>query len=172
MLSNRQACIGFTLAREGGFVNNPRDPGGATNMGITRETLSQWYQRPASIDEVYNMTVSVARSIYQSWYWNIVAGDALPAGVDLMVFDMGVNSGCHEAVVELQTVIGYNSTPDGHVGPITLGLLAGLSSLSIVKSLAEAQAARYRSLPGFSTFGEGWMNRTQLRTGAALDMAA
>jgi Glycosyl hydrolase 108 len=88
------ACLTFTLRAEGGFVDDPADPGGATNMGITLATY-----RDCSNDQdlgavqVEDMTRRTARAIYRTLYWNPLRADALPDGVDLSVFDMGVNAG-------------------------------------------------------------------------------
>jgi Glycosyl hydrolase 108 len=88
------ACLAFTLREEGGYVDDPADPGGATNMGITLATYRQWSDDPAlGPAEVRDMTLRIARAIYRSLYWNPLRADALPAGVDLSVFDMGVNAG-------------------------------------------------------------------------------
>src|SRR5215813_7527318 len=88
------ACLAFTLREEGGYVDDPNDPGGATNMGITLATYRQWSDDPAlGPAQVRGMTLRTARAIYRSLYWNPLRADALPAGVDLSVFDMGVNAG-------------------------------------------------------------------------------
>lgn len=165
MVRNFPAVLAFTLEREGGYVWNKKDPGGATNLGITIGTLSKWLNRPASVDEVKSLTKDVSTQIYKAWYWNTVCGDALSGGVDLMVFDMGVNSGAHEAAVELQNVLSVE--PDGHIGKITLSALESRSAASVVEALAIAQKARYESLANFQTFGDGWLRRLVLRHEAA-----
>jgi lysozyme family protein len=169
MVRNFAQCLAFTLEREGGFVNNPKDPGGATNLGITRATLSRWIKRPASVEEVKALTRPVASQIFHDWYWRPIAGDALPSGIDLMVFDMGVNSGDHESAVELQEVLGIDEHDvDGDIGPYTLGFLDRRNDVeALIDELAKAQEARYRSLRGFPTFGNGWLHRLALRTQAA-----
>jgi lysozyme family protein len=84
------ACLAFTLREEGGYVDDPADPGGATNMGITLATYRQWADNPAlGPTQVQDMTARTARAIYRSLYWNPLRADALPIGVDLSVFDMG-----------------------------------------------------------------------------------
>jgi lysozyme family protein len=164
-------ALAFTLAREGGFVNNANDPGGATNLGITRQTLSRWLKRSASVADVKALTTGVASSIYHDWYWCPITGDALPAGVDLMIFDMGVNAGCHEAAVELQQVLGFQGDDvDGDIGPMTLGATDRANAQDLIAKLSTAQEARYRSLPGFADFGDGWLARVKLRTAAALKL--
>src|SRR6516162_3566084 len=87
-------CIAFTLRQEGGYVDDPADPGGATNMGITLATYREWSDDPHLGDlQVKDMTLKTASAIYRSRYWNPVQADALAPGVDFTVFDMGVNAG-------------------------------------------------------------------------------
>ena len=89
MADTFDTCLAFTLRKEGGCVDDPADPGGAANMGITLATYRQWSDNaelgPA---QVQDMTERTARAIYRSLYWNLLRADALPAGVDLSVFDM------------------------------------------------------------------------------------
>src|SRR6516165_6284529 len=94
MDDNFDTCLAFTLKEEGGYSDNPADPGGATNMGITLATYRQWSDNPnLGPVQVQDMTERTARAIYRSLYWNPLRADALPVGVDLSVFDMGVNAG-------------------------------------------------------------------------------
>ena len=167
-------CLAFTLRAEGGYVDDPADPGGATNMGITLATFRQWSDDaelgPA---QVQDMTERTARAIYRSLYWNPLRADALPAGVDLSVFDMGVNAGIWGSARLLQRAIGFTGDEvDGCIGPETLGAAATCDPRSLVNDLADRQAAYYRSLAEFPTFGAGWLNRTEARRSAALAMIA
>lgn len=89
-----ETCLAFTLRAEGGYVGNPADPGGPTNTGVTLATLRQWSDDPGlGAAQVEDMRLRTARAIYRSLYWNPLRADALPCGVDLMVFAMGVNAG-------------------------------------------------------------------------------
>jgi lysozyme family protein len=165
-------CLAFTLRAEGGYVDDPADPGGVTNMGITLATFRQWSDDaelgPA---QVQDMTERTARAIYRSLYWNPLRADALPAGVDLSVFDMGVNAGIWGSARLLQRAIGFTGDEvDGCIGPETLGAAATCDPRSLVNDLADRQAAYYRSLAEFPTFGAGWLNRTDARRRAALAM--
>jgi len=167
-------CLAFTLRAEGGYVDDPADPGGATNMGITLATFRQWSDDaelgPA---QVQDMTERTARAIYRSLYWNPLRADALPAGVDLSVFDMGVNAGIWGSARLLQRAIGFTGDEvDGCIGPETLGTAATCDPRALVNDLADRQAAYYRSLSDFPTFGAGWLNRTDARRSAALAMIA
>ena len=126
MPDNFEVCLAFTLKAEGGYVDNPADPGGATNMGITLATLRQWSDDqdlgPAQVEE---MTQRTAKAIYRSLYWNPLRADALPVGVDLSVFDMGVNAGIWRSARLLQAALGFTGEEvDGCVGPDTLAAAA------------------------------------------------
>ena len=165
-------CLAFTLREEGGYVDDPADPGGATNMGITLATYREWSDNPdLGPTQVQDMTERTARAIYRSKYWNPLRADALPVGVDLSVFDMGVNAGIWRSARLLQRAIGFTGDEvDGCIGPETLGAAAKCDARSIVDDLAQRQAAFYRSLDDFDTFGAGWLNRTEARRAAALAM--
>jgi hypothetical protein len=102
-------CLAFTLQAEGGFVDNPADPGGATNMGVTLATFRQWLDDPrAGAGQLRDMARSTAAAIYRGLYWNPLRADLLPPGVDLMVFDFGVNAGIWRSARLLQRAIGFS----------------------------------------------------------------
>lgn len=98
MEENFQAGLKHVLAMEGGFTNDPSDHGGATNWGITAATLAHWRGHPVTADNVQKIQPDEAKAIYHTRYWNTVRGGALPGGIDLVVFDMSVNSGPGRAV--------------------------------------------------------------------------
>ncbi|UPG72801.1 hypothetical protein MVG78_00940 [Roseomonas gilardii subsp. gilardii] len=162
-------CLAIVLQQEGGFVNDPQDPGGATNMGITREVLSAFRDRAVSVEEVRDLSRAEAREIYRARYWTPMRCADLPPGVDLGVFDFGVNAGPSRAVKMLQRAVGV--TADGSVGPITLAAARTLESERLIASFSEARLAYYRSLDGFARFGRGWTSRTEAVRTAALRMA-
>ncbi len=164
------ASIAFTLAAEGGFVDDPNDPGGATNWGITLATLQHW-RGPSvrvTVDDLRALTQEGATPIYRSLFWRVVDAGALPAGVDLMVFDMGVNAGPETSAQMLQRAVG--ATADGDVGPITLLAVKGADAAGLITSLSAAQLAYYQSCTGWPNFGEGWTNRLNDRTAHARAM--
>ena len=166
---NFPACLAFTLQAEGGFTNNPRDPGWhATNKGITLKTF-QGYRAGATVDELRHISDKDVAAIYRSGYWNAVRGDDLPSGIDLMTFDFGVNAGPKRAVQELQHAVSV--TADGELRPISMAAIAKASVSTVIAKLSGMQRAYYQSLPTFDTFGHGWMNRTDARVSAALKLA-
>lgn len=172
MADTFNTCLAFTLRAEGGYVDNPADPGGATNMGITLATYRDWSDNPdLGPTQVQDMTERTARSIYRSLYWNPLRADALPAGVDLSVFDMGVNAGNWRSARLMQRALGFTGDQvDGCIGPETLAAAAKFDARSLINDLAGRQADFYRSLAEFDIFGEGWLNRTRARHRAALAM--
>ena len=115
------------VAREGGFVNDPSDPGGATNHGVTIGTLRRLgvdVNRDARIDvaDVRALTAAQAVDIYVEHYFNRTGIAALPEVIQPSVFDMYVNAGGNAIKVlqRLLTSMGYPSDPDGQIGPQTI----------------------------------------------------
>lgn len=172
MADSFETCLAFTLREEGGYVDDPADPGGATNMGVTLATYRDWSDNPdLGPTQVQDMTERTARAIYRSLYWNPLRADALPAGVDLSVFDMGVNAGIWGSARLLQRALGFTGDEiDGCIGPETLGAAAKFDARALIDDLATRQEDYYRSLDDYDTFGAGWLNRTDARRAAALAM--
>jgi lysozyme family protein len=164
-------CLQLVLAKEGGFADDPADPGGATQMGITAHTLAAWRGRPVSVDEVRNLSRDEAKEIYRAQYWNLMRCEDLPRGVDLAVFDFGVNAGPGTAVKALQRAIG--TTPDGAVGPFTLRAAQMTDARALIGAICQARLEFYRGLGGFARFGKGWISRVEdVRRQALLMVAA
>lgn len=167
---NFSRCVAVTLAQEGGYVDDPQDPGGATNFGITLDTLRAW--RDNNIlgpQDVRDLTRSEACEIYRADYWLPAACSSLPRGVDMMVFDCGVNSGVRTSVKMLQRTVGV--TDDGSIGPITLGAVHAMDVDTLIDRLADARLAFLHRLDDFATFGVGWTRRVDAVKAAALAMA-
>ena len=116
--SQFENAVGLVLQHEGGFVQHPSDPGGATKFGITHATLARARGHPVSVDDVRSLTREEAIAIYRRLYWDAVRAEELPPGLDLAVFDLAVHSGPLRAVRMLQAVLGVEA--DGIVGPVTL----------------------------------------------------
>ena len=92
MKDNFDACLAFTLLQEGGWANNPLDPGGATMKGITLRTFRN-FNPNATKDDLKNISDDDLHTIYKTMYWDKIGGDGLPVGMDLACFDYAVNSG-------------------------------------------------------------------------------
>lgn len=151
------ACLEIVLRHEGGFVNHPSDPGGATNMGITKDTLEEWRKRPVSVAEVRLLTKAEAAAIYEAKYYLRHRCDAMPAGVDLCILDFAVNSG--GAIKAIQKCLGVR--PDGAVGPVTLAAMAEFEPGELVENISALRVTYLRALPIFPTFGRGWLARVE-----------
>jgi hypothetical protein len=164
--SRFDACMPFIFKAEGGYSDNPADPGGPTNFGITLATLRAYEGDPnLTADDVKKLTPAVAKEIYRTAYWNRMQCGALPAGLDLEVFDFGVNSGPAESVKTLQRLVGV--TQDGSVGPITLAAVRQFNVGDLIARFAQARLAFYQSL-NMPEFEQGWATRVaQIQTAAA-----
>jgi lysozyme family protein len=164
--SRFDACMPFIFKAEGGYSDNPADPGGPTNFGITLATLRAYEGDPnLTADDVKKLTPAVAKEIYRTAYWNRMQCGALPAGLDLEVFDFGVNSGPAESVKTLQRIVGV--TQDGSIGPITLAAVGQFNVGDLIARFAQARLAFYQGL-NRPEFEQGWATRVaQIQTAAA-----
>jgi lysozyme family protein len=167
--SNFARSLALVFKWEGGYVFHPRDPGGATNMGITKATLEHWRGKSVSVEDVKRLTKVEAGLIYRARYWDVVKGDSLPAGLDYALFDYAVNSGPYRAIKHLQTILRVRV--DGVIGPETLGAVRAADVAGTVSRLLDKRLAWLRSLVGWSTFAKGWTNRVADVRAEALAMA-
>lgn len=139
MRENFKPSLNFTLGWEGGYVNHPKDPGGATNKGITLTTLRR-YQPGATVADLKAIPAELVERIYRDGYWLEVKGDRLVAGVDGATFDHAVNSGPAAALKSLMAVIG---------GP----------AHETVKKLCRRRLSIYQTFRHWKSFGKGWTRR-------------
>lgn len=170
--NNFDASLKVVLIHEGGFVNHPRDPGGATNLGVTKATWEAWKGKKVSIDDMKKLTQKDVTPLYKKNYWDKVKGDQLPSGLDLVVFDFGVNAGPSRAVRYLQLVVGTKD--DGIIGPNTLKAVdVYIKRTSVKQAVLDYSSMRekyYKSLKTFSTFGRGWLRRVEEVKNTAIKM--
>jgi len=155
MKGNFSACLEVVLHHEGGWSDHKDDPGGATMKGITLTTYSNFLGRPATKDELRNIPDEHVETIYRRHYWDRVAGDGLPDGLDLSVFDMAVNAGVSRAGRMLQEIVG--SQIDKSIGKKTLAAVAEQDTLSLIRQYSEERRRFYKSLKTFPVFGRGWL---------------
>lgn len=161
--------LDMVLHHEGGFVDHPDDPGGATNKGITHKTYADFLDRPLEdVNELKNIPEEHVQKIYKSGYWDAVRADELPAGVDFCIFDWAVNSGPRRAAKALQKAVG--ATEDGAIGPMTLAAVEAADATQIVEDVTKEREAFYKSLRTFDTFGKGWLRRNKETRDFALEM--
>lgn len=150
-------CLAETLHHEGGWADHPKDPGGATMKGVTLAVFREFKGRNATKAELRAISDADLHAIYKAGYWDKTHCGELPPGVDLMVFDLAVNSGPGRAVKFLQAAV--NAEPDGAIGPKTLANVKALPPTEIVLRLRNRRERFFRSLSTFPTFGTGWLRR-------------
>ena len=157
MKSNYDECLAEVLEQEGGYSNDAGDPGGPTKYGITIFDARMYWKHDATAYDVRMMPLDVAKQIYRSKYWDAIDADDLPGGVDLCVFDYGVNSGIHRSVMVLQRLVG---TPgDGVVGPKTLAAVAAKHPSDLVVQISAERLSFLQGLSTWRLFGRGWGRR-------------
>lgn len=169
-MSQFEECLSWVLVREGGYVNHPKDPGGHTNQGITLRTLSAFYGRAATVGELKNISPNTVAAIYRQRFWDKVRADDLPAGIDLVTFNIAVMSGPRRAIRFLQRAVGVDD--DGILGPITMDAVTRVCGLEpkIIRSMINDYRGFLRRLPHYPTFGLGWRRRMDKLKTTALGM--
>lgn len=138
--NNFKTCLPIILKHEGGYVDHPRDPGGATNLGVTIGTLKAWRGRPVTKAEVRALTVADVAPIYERNYWDATHCDSRAAGEDLCVFDAAVNSGPGRAMTWARQT--------GPLGPS-----------AFVNKYCDLRMGFLRRLRHWDAFGKGWSRR-------------
>lgn len=167
--SNFPTCLRLVLVHEGGYVDHPKDPGGATNKGITIATFRGWAgNNSLTKEDLRNITDETVAKIYHDRYWMKVRGDDLPLGLDYTVFDFGVNSGPSRSIKFLQRAVGVEA--DGVFGEKTLAAVKAFGAVPAIISLSTARLAWLKTLGTFETFGKGWSRRVAEVEQAALKM--
>ena len=152
-MSNFDKAFDLLIGNEGGYVNNPVDPGGETNWGITRAV---------AVDNGYagsmkSMPKETAKQIYKKMYWDKLQCDQLGFIVAFQLFDAGVNHGNSQAVKFLQRALSV--IDDGVIGAKTIAATNSLDDLQIVMLFNAERIEFYAALKTFSTFGKGWVRR-------------
>lgn len=173
-----RAALRTVFEHEGGFVDDPADPGGATNYGISLRSLRQWHaagatdgdlDRDGDVDpeDIRRMTPATAARIYRDQWWRRHRYNRLPAGVAEKVFDLAVNMGARQAHKLLQRAVRAADGPaladDGVIGPRTLDGVGQVAADALLVALRAEAAGFYRTLvasdPSRGTFLRGWLNR-------------
>lgn len=149
----------WMLIHEGGYVNHPKDPGGATNRGVTQRVYDGYRGRTGSTTQsVRSITMDEVQQIYREQYWDKVWGDHLPDGIDYAVYDFSVNSGPSRAVKFIQRMVGVAA--DGVMGSVTLAAINAVNDRqSLIERLCEQRLSWMKTLKTFKTFGRGWTRR-------------
>lgn len=152
-------AVANVLEHEGGYVNDPDDPGGETNFGISKRAYPDL--------DIRALNAGTASDIYRRDYWAPIKGDQLPPDIAIYLLDTAVNCGVGRAVRMLQTVAGVPA--DGKVGPATI---QAARYPGILARLDIARHKYYKSLMGFAKYGNGWARRAAETFLLAKDNAA
>jgi lysozyme family protein len=169
MKENFDEALKAMLHHEGGFVNHPADPGGMTNLGVTKKVWEEWVGHQVDEKAMRALTPEIVGPMYKAKYWDKIRGDDLPAGVDYAVFDAAVNSGPGRAAKWLQSCVG--AEPDGGIGPKTLAAVAKFDPAELVDDYSKRRLAFLMDLPHWPTFGKGWGRRVADVGKTGMDMA-
>lgn len=162
-MGNFEKALKKVLQWEGGYVNHPNDPGGATNKGITLKTYQYHFGKDKTVEDLKNITLEEVSYIYREGYWNKIKGDDIAnQSIAELLFDFSVNSGAKTAVRKLQHILCVDA--DGILGDITLKALNDYpSQKELFKHIWTVRKKYYEYIskknPDMKVFLEGWMNR-------------
>lgn len=170
-------ALKHVLDMEGGFSDDPYDPGGPTNRGITLSEFAKWRSetldatsRARLISDLKRIPDALVSEIYAKRYWLPSSSPELPGAIAVMHFDASVNHGVGGAIRLLQAALGVDV--DGEVGPVTLDAARRFSPQGIITRYAELRRRRYRALPHFWRFGRGWLRRVDTTEALAISLSA
>ena len=170
MKDNFDEALKAILHHEGGYVFHKDDPGGMTNLGVTKKVWEEWVGHEVDEKAMRNLTPEMVGPMYKAKYWDKIKGDDLPTGVDYAVFDAAVNSGPGRAAKWLQGCVGVEQ--DGGIGPKTLAAVAAFDPKELVEDYAKRRLSFLMDLPHWGTFGKGWGRRVAEVQNTASSMTA
>ena len=151
------------LKHEGGYVNDPLDSGGMTNLGVTKRVWEEFVGHPVSEADMRALTPEIIAPMYKMKYWNSSYCEVLPKGLDYVVFDFAVNAGTGRSVKTLQQAIGC--VADGVIGPKTMAAINGANPKDLIAKFSDARADFYQGIvarkPDQARFIKGWLNRVE-----------
>lgn len=146
------------IGHEGGYVNDPNDPGQETKFGISKRAYPK--------EDIAALTLERAKELYRADYWDRLKADELPEWIALPLFDFAVNSGVYTATRALQRALGVKA--DGELGPQTRAAITAADRHDLVVSLHTERLLYLALLPTFKAFGRGWTKRVILTAIEAL----
>ena len=156
---NFARALALVLKSEGGWSDNPADPGGATMKGVTLANFRRYVKADATKDDLRHITDAQVATVYRRFYWDAVAGAEIPDGIDYAVFDFAVNSGPGRAAKYLQAVVGV--TQDGRIGPATVKAAGAKPAGVVIDAICDARLAFLKRLSTWPVFGKGWSDRVK-----------
>ena len=169
MKENWDACFEMVLKHEGGFVNHPKDPGGMTNLGVTKANWERYLNRDVSEADMRALTPESVKPFYKAMYWDKIKGDQLPSGIDYAAYDLAVNSGTSRASKYLQEIAGVIA--DGVIGPKSLEAIQACDAKETADMICDMRMDFLKGLSTFETFGKGWSSRVEDVKAKAMSMA-
>ena len=170
MQENFAKSLARVLVYEGGFSNDPDDPGGATMKGVTQGTYNSWRSRQKlPLTSVSKITDAELAAIYKNDYWDRINADDLPTGVDFCMFDAAVNSGVGGAAKWAQAVCSVNV--DGDIGPKTMTSIIAADPEDFIHEFCAHRLGTLQRLKTWGKFGKGWAARISNVQKTALGMA-
>lgn len=169
MKGNWDQCFQMVLKNEGGFSNNPRDPGGMTNLGVTKRAWENWVGHTVNEDFMRNLTPEKVNPFYKAQYWDRIKGDQLPAGIDYALYDFAVNSGVMKASKTAQEIAGVPA--DGVIGQKSIAAIIACNPHEVADAICDMRLEFLKRLSTFDTFGKGWTDRVGRVKAKALSMA-
>jgi lysozyme family protein len=169
MNANFPKALAAVLVHEGGYVFNPKDPGGETNLGCTKAVWEEHCGHMVDTKTMKALTPADVGPLYKAKYWGKVKGDDLPSGVDYVVFDAAINSGPGRAAKWLQACVGVD--PDGGIGPKTLAAVRNKELKELINDYCAYRLAYLKTLQTWNTFGRGWERRVKEVNETALSMS-
>lgn len=169
MNRNWDKCFDMVIVHEGGYVDNPADPGGATNLGCTKAVWEQYVGHSVTKDDIKNLTKADVKPLYKKRYWDAIHGDALPSGLDYCIFDCAINSGVNRASKFIQEIVGVSV--DGAIGNNTIAAITQINPITLINEYSDKRQSFLESLKTFATFGKGWTQRVKDVRIKSLEMA-
>lgn len=166
---NFAKSLALVLKSEGGWSDNPQDPGGATMKGVTLANFRLYVNPTATKDDLRHITDAQIATVYRRFYWDAILGAELPDGVDYAAFDFAVNSGPGRSAKYLQQIVGVQV--DGRIGPATLAAVRAMLPSSVIDELCDRRLTFLQGLGTWSAFGKGWSARVKSVREQALIMA-
>ena len=169
-MDNFSRCFAFTLGAEGGYTDNPADPGnwtgGAMGHGQLRGTKYGISAAAYPALDIAALTEADAQAIYRRDYYMPLRGDELALPVAMVAFDGAVNAGVRRSVCWLQQAAGVSA--DGVLGARTLAAINATDALGLAREALARRLSFYSTSPGWGNFGLGWTRRVIALAGEIL----
>jgi lysozyme family protein len=174
MHNNFDFAFERVIQSEGGYVNDPHDAGGETNLGVTKAAWSAYIGRAIQDGEMKALTVDAVKPFYKKMYWDKMHCDDLPKGLDYAAFDFAVNAGVGQSSKFIQRCVGAKD--DGSIGPATMAAVAKADPRMLLLGFANQKVLFYRSLVEKNAtqekFLKGWLARASDVESKAMTMLA